>query len=90
MASKSVKILLTGLPGCGKTTAVMQIIANLDPKKVAGFYTQEIRRNNTRKGFSWNRLDGAASLPPRYGSSLHLTSRYWLLWHRKALASSLK
>jgi len=60
MASKSVKILLTGLPGCGKTTAVMQIIANLDPKKVAGFYTQEIRRNNTRKGFSWNRLDGAA------------------------------
>ena len=52
MASKSVKILLTGLPGCGKTTAVMQIIANLDPKKVAGFYTQEIRQNNMRKGFS--------------------------------------
>ena len=60
MSSKSVKILLTGLPGCGKTTAVMQIIANLDLKKVAGFYTREIRQNNTRKGFYWKRLDGAA------------------------------
>ena len=59
MSSKSAKILLTGLPGCGKTTAVMQIIANLDCKKVAGFYTQEIRQNNMRKGFRWARLDGA-------------------------------
>lgn len=58
MKSKSAKILLTGLPGSGKTTAMMQIIANLDPKKVAGFYTQEIREENIRKGFSWTRLDG--------------------------------
>ncbi len=62
MMPKSAKILLTGLPGCGKTTAVMQIIANLDPKKVAGFYTQEIRQNNTRKGFSWARLDGVTGI----------------------------
>jgi nucleoside-triphosphatase len=62
MASNSAKILLTGLPGCGKTTAVMKIIANLDPKKVAGFYTQEIRENNTRKGFSWTRLDGVSGI----------------------------
>jgi len=59
MSSKSAKILLTGLPGCGKTTALMQIIANLDRKRVAGFYTQEIRQNNVRKGFRWARLDGA-------------------------------
>ncbi|GAI61895.1 unnamed protein product [marine sediment metagenome] len=58
MSSKSAKILLTGLPGCGKTTAVMQIIESLDREKVAGFYTQEIRENNIRKGFSWKRLDG--------------------------------
>lgn len=62
MSSKSVKILLTGLPGCGKTTAVMRIIANLDPRKVAGFYTGEIRQNDKRKGFSWKRLDGAAGV----------------------------
>ena len=59
MPSKSAKILLTGLPGCGKTTAVLQIIDTLDSKKVAGFYTQEIRENNVRKGFRWARLDGA-------------------------------
>jgi nucleoside-triphosphatase len=56
--SRSAKILLTGLPRCGKTTAVMKIIANLDCKKIAGFYTQEIRVGGARRGFSWCRLDG--------------------------------
>jgi nucleoside-triphosphatase len=58
MLSDSAKILLTGLPRCGKTTAVMQIIANLNCEKIAGFYTQEIRQGGIRKGFSWKRLDG--------------------------------
>jgi len=62
MSSKSAKILLTGLPGCGKTTAIMRIIASLDGGKVAGFYTQEIRENGTRKGFRWKRLDGTAGI----------------------------
>jgi len=62
MESKSAKILLTGLPGCGKTTAVMKIIANLDPGKIAGFYTQEIREDGTRKGFRWTCLDGATGI----------------------------
>jgi nucleoside-triphosphatase len=62
MSSKSAKILLTGLPGCGKTTAVMQIVENIDLKKMAGFYTQEIRENNARKGFSWTRLDGVTGI----------------------------
>lgn len=58
MSDKCAKILLTGLPGCGKTTAIMKIVAKLNPERVTGFYTQEILQNNTRKGFSWNRLDG--------------------------------
>ena len=58
MLSKSAKILLTGLPGCGKTTAVMQIVTSLNREKIAGFYTQEIRHGSIRKGFSWERLDG--------------------------------
>jgi len=62
MSSKSAKILLTGVPGCGKTTAVMKIIENLSREKVAGFYTQEIRENNKRKGFSWASLDGATGI----------------------------
>ncbi|MHC4753087.1 MAG: NTPase [Planctomycetota bacterium] len=62
MSSECPKILLTGLPGCGKTTAIMKVIASFDCEKVAGFYTQEIRQNNTRKGFCWKRLDGAAGI----------------------------
>jgi nucleoside-triphosphatase THEP1 len=62
MSSDSVKILLTGLPGCGKTTAIMRIIAGLPCEKVAGFYTQEIREENKRKGFGWKRLDGAGGV----------------------------
>ena len=62
MLLKSAKILLTGLPGCGKTTALLQIIANLNHKKVAGFYTQEIRQGGIRKGFRCTRLDGATGM----------------------------
>jgi len=62
MSYKSAKILLTGLPGCGKITAVMKIIDALGCEKVAGFYTQEIRQNNVRKGFCWKRLDSAEGI----------------------------
>jgi len=62
MSFESAKILLTGLPGCGKTTAIMNIIASLECEKVAGFYTREIRENNNRKGFRWKRLDGITGI----------------------------
>ena len=38
----------------------MKIVADLNIEKVAGFYTQEIRQNDARKGFCWKRLNGAA------------------------------
>ena len=60
MLSESTKILLTGLPRCGKTTAVTQIVKILNCEKIAGFYTQEIRERGIRKGFSWQRLDGVS------------------------------
>jgi nucleoside-triphosphatase len=62
MHSKPVKILLTGLPGCGKTTAVMKVVANLDRHKLAGFYTEEIRKGGVRSGFRWMRLDGESGI----------------------------
>jgi nucleoside-triphosphatase len=59
MARESQKILLTGPPGCGKTTAIMKIVSALkDRRKMAGFYTEEIREAGQRKGFRWHRLDG--------------------------------
>lgn len=38
---------------------------NLKDIKAAGFYTQEIREDNTRKGFCWIRLDGATGILAR-------------------------
>lgn len=62
MSSKSAKILLTGLPGCGKTTAIKRIIAELGCTSIAGFYTGEIREGKIRKGFRFERLDGAGGI----------------------------
>jgi len=43
-------LLITGRPGCGKTTLIKKILegANLP---IGGFYTEEIRERGARKGF---------------------------------------
>ncbi len=43
-------ILLTGDPGCGQTTLIQCVIAELSVP-AGGFYTQEVRESGTRKGF---------------------------------------
>jgi len=55
-------ILLTGTPGCEKTTALMQIVESLKTIKTAGFYTREIRKAKKRIGFNWNCLDGSRGI----------------------------
>jgi nucleoside-triphosphatase len=50
-------ILLTGKPGCGKTTLIRRVLEDF-PGDVGGFYTQEIREAGTRKGFEIFTLDG--------------------------------
>ena len=47
------KIFITGKPGTGKTTLVLKIAEELKKKglKVGGFFTQDIRVNQERKGF---------------------------------------
>lgn len=44
-------LLLTGLPGCGKTTAVHRLVERLTDLRLCGFYTQELREQGTRVGF---------------------------------------
>ena len=44
------KLLLTGLPGVGKTTLI-QFLANELGKDCAGFYTEEVREGGKRVGF---------------------------------------
>ncbi|PYK36728.1 MAG: hypothetical protein DME60_13840, partial [Verrucomicrobia bacterium] len=37
------KVLLTGRPGCGKTTLIKRVVSNL-ARRAGGFYTEEIRQ----------------------------------------------
>jgi|GEM_PF-1533692 glutamate formiminotransferase/formiminotetrahydrofolate cyclodeaminase len=53
--------LITGKPGCGKTTLIKKII-ELFPNKVAGFYTEEIREKGKRRGFKIYALFGEESI----------------------------
>ncbi|MGA9120758.1 MAG: nucleoside-triphosphatase [Bacteroidota bacterium] len=52
------RILLTGPPGCGKTTVVRKVADNLR-NGASGFYTEEIRdAKKQRTGFRVVTLDG--------------------------------
>ena len=53
----SEKVLLTGRPGCGKTTLIKRVVNNL-PQAAGGFYTEEIRERGTRVGFKIVTLEG--------------------------------
>jgi nucleoside-triphosphatase len=55
-------ILLTGLPGVGKTTVIKQLADSLTPYHPDGFFTQEIRENGIRKGFELVTFDGRRQL----------------------------
>jgi nucleoside-triphosphatase len=51
------RILLTGRPGCGKTTLIKRIVKNL-ALPAGGFYTEEIRLRGVRVGFKLITLEG--------------------------------
>jgi nucleoside-triphosphatase len=55
-------LLVTGLPGCGKTTLIRNLARDLSPFHPAGFYTEEVRIKGQRKGFRLIGLNGATSL----------------------------
>jgi nucleoside-triphosphatase len=51
------KILLTGRPGCGKTTLIKRVVKQM-ASPTGGFYTAEIREGRERVGFKIITLDG--------------------------------
>jgi nucleoside-triphosphatase len=51
-------LMITGLPGCGKTTLFKKLAAELRDMRPVGFYTEEIREGGMRKGFALRSLDG--------------------------------
>jgi nucleoside-triphosphatase len=54
-------VLLTGRPGCGKTTVIHKTLALID-RPAGGFYTREIRRSGQRLGFEIVSLDGQTAI----------------------------
>ena len=50
-------ILLTGRPGCGKTTLIKRVVEEL-ALPAGGFYTEEIRQRGERVGFKIITLSG--------------------------------
>src|SRR6266513_2761831 len=70
------KVLLTGRPGCGKTTLIRRVLNEL-PRCFGGFYTEEIRDHGTRVGFKVVALEGGDAVfahvdftpPERVGES---------------------
>jgi len=71
----SAALLLTGDPGCGKTTLLRRAVARV-AGSTGGFYTEEIRASGVRQGFAMVTFDGARGIlahrsipgPPRVGA----------------------
>jgi nucleoside-triphosphatase len=55
-------LLLTGLPGCGKTTVVQQVAEQLGGLRLAGFLTLELREHGRRVGFEAFGLGGRRAI----------------------------
>lgn len=56
-----IKLLITGPPGCGKTTLIKRISDNVS-YPVNGFFTAEIRKGGTRVGFEMESFAGKKAI----------------------------
>jgi len=54
--------LLTGKPGIGKTTTIKALIERIGVEHCGGFYTEEIRVQETRVGFRLVTVDGQTGI----------------------------
>jgi len=62
MGSIKNNILITGLPGIGKTTLIKKLSEEVRNFHPVGFYTEEIREGGIRKGFELISLHGRKGL----------------------------
>jgi nucleoside-triphosphatase len=55
-------LLLTGPPGCGKTTVLERVLEHLGDLRLAGFLTRELREQGQRVGFEAIGLGGRRAI----------------------------
>jgi len=76
MPQSKTTFLLTGRPGCGKTTLIRRLVEGLGVP-AGGFYTEEVRRAGGREGFALITLDGqTATLASVHSPSRRRVSKY--------------
>jgi nucleoside-triphosphatase len=75
-AADARRILLTGRPGCGKTTVIRRTVELIGTEACVGFYTEEVRREGRRVGFDVVTLDGRRGPLARAGASGPRVGRY--------------
>jgi len=76
MPQSKTAFLLTGRPGCGKTTLIRRLAEGLGVP-AGGFYTEEMRRGDRREGFALTTLDGqTATLASVHSPSRRRVSKY--------------
>jgi len=69
-------ILITGLPGCGKSTLIENVVGQIG-KPCTGFFTREILEKGCRVGFCINTLDGKQGiLAHKDRKSLYRVGKY--------------
>ncbi|HET7874673.1 MAG TPA: nucleoside-triphosphatase [Methylomirabilota bacterium] len=70
-------LLLTGSPGVGKTTVILEVAQALKGRRLGGFYTEEIRAGRERRGFHLTTFDGRGAPMARVDfRSPHRVGRY--------------
>ncbi len=62
METAKKNILISGLPGIGKTTLIKKLCLEIQDRHPIGFYTEEIRLEGQRKGFQLISLNGDRSI----------------------------
>lgn len=69
-------LLITGMPGVGKTTLIRRVAERLQGVKVGGFYTEEQREAGQRTGFRLLDFEGRALTFAHVGFGGPRVSRY--------------
>lgn len=74
--SQPPRVLLSGRPGCGKTTVIRRAVELIGASRCVGFYTEELRERGQRIGFDVVMVDGQRAPLARAGAAGPRVSRY--------------